>query len=73
MAVTERAAADGTGSGQKFAVVIIEVTERLRQNNGGIAIRWTPARAGVGGDEMADVYAEQRSEVERVAASMRPV
>ena len=46
------------GPGQDMAIRAIEITERLVRKGNTVTIRWTPAHAGVEGNERADLAAK---------------
>ena len=51
-----------TGPGQAFSRAITEIAERLEARSCSTTLRWTPARRGVGGNEVADEYANVAAE-----------
>lgn len=46
------------GPGQRFAIVAIEVAQRIRDRGGEVTIRWASPHAGAEGNETADRFAK---------------
>ena len=58
VAAMRRMRGDAPGPGQDMAIRAIEIAERLVQRENTVTIRWTPAHAGVEGNERADQAAK---------------
>ena len=72
VATISRAAMDRAGTGQRFAVAIIEAGEVLMSQNDSVTTRWTPAHLGwVGGSKVADEWAKVAAEAQRTQCKGR--
>ena len=58
-AALERAASDRMGPGQRFAVAIMEIHDRLAGRGNTLTLRWVPSHQGVEGNETADEWANE--------------
>ena len=58
VAAMRRVGGDAPGPGQELAIRAIEIAERLSRKGSSVTIRWTPAHAGVEGNERADQAAK---------------
>ena len=61
-AALERAASDKMGPGQRFAVAIMEVHDRLASRGNTLTLRWVPGHPGVEGNETANEWANEAAE-----------
>ena len=53
-AALEQAASDRMGPGQRFAVAIVEIHDRLASRGNTLTLRWVPGHLGVEDNETAD-------------------
>ena len=60
----KRIRSDSIGSGQRFAVAVIEVCTGLLSRDNEVTIRWVPTHHDVPGNEKADEYAKAAAEPE---------
>ena len=61
-AALERAASNRMGPGQRFAVSIMEVHDRLANRGNALTLRWIPGHLGVEGNEFADEWANEAAD-----------
>ena len=62
-AAIERVGSDGMGPGQQFAIVHMEVCDRLASRENTLTLRWVQSHVGVKGNETADEWAKAAAEV----------
>lgn len=70
-AAIKRIRSDETGPGQRFAIAIMEVCDRLASRGNGLTVRWVPSHLGAEGNEVADEWAKMAAEGPRDTVSRR--
>ena len=68
-AAIKRIRSDETGPGQRFAIAIMEVCDRLASRGNGLTVRWVPSHPGAEGNEVADEWAKMAAEGPRDTVS----
>ena len=61
-AAIERASSDEMGPGQRFAIAIMEVCDRLASRGNTLTLIWVPSYVGVEGNETVDEWAKAAAE-----------
>ena len=67
-----RELSDSTGPGQRFAIAIAEVCNRLASRVNTLTLRWAPSHSDIEGNEVADDWAKMATTCATNSTSCRP-